>query len=378
MTTIYSTNAAQGGTLGDETLASPNRVFRLAKNGGVPLVAGEVVMAQQQDETQSNLTVAAAAAAGAKTITVNVGSVIDADEYRDGVIYINDQAGAGVVYDIRTHPGSIPAEGDSTGLDQTTALAIQLKDQVAVALTTSSQATLVRNIYKNVVPTWGNPADIVVGVAPIAVAANQHFFCQVRGPAAVKQEGGLFTGRGVMSSQFKRGSVAVAKQVVPSARETFAQPVKETAGTSDLTDANAVAITHGLGVTPLIQNISIFMNEDPTNSITAFYVDNVGATTFDVTANDPGASGLLFGWRAKSHVKDTYGGGTSEPAQYQQDGIEQRFDYDTLRNAPDEALTTVSGVPTIPNRILGYCISPRVSEEFALIFLTISSEFLWQ
>ncbi len=370
MTTIYSTNAAQGGDLGDETLASPNRVFRLAKNGGIPLVAGEVVMAQQQDETQDNLTVAAASAVGAKTITVNVGSVIDADEYRDGLIYVNDQAGAGVVYDIRTHPGSVPAEGTSASLDQTTALVIQLKDQVAIALTTSSQATLVRNIYKNVMPTWGNPQDIVVGVAPIAVAANQHFFCQVRGPAAVKQEGGLFTGRGVISSQFKRGSIAVAKQVIPQRRPQSYTGIKVYSGTASIANSGTTAtVTHGIGATLRLEDIWITQNEGATNAIDEFFVDNITSTQFDISSPDPGASNLDVSWRAVSPVAPKV---ASEPIQYQQEGIEQRFDYETLRNEPDEVLTIVSGVATIPNRILGYCISPRVSEEFALIYLTIS------
>jgi len=369
MTTIYSTHATQVGILGDETLASPNRVFRLAKNAGVPLVAGEVVMAQRQDETQDNLTVAAASAVGAKTITVNVGSVIDADEYRDGLIYVNDQDGAGIVYDIRTHPGSIPAEGTAASLDQTTALVIQLKDQVAVALTTSSQATLVRNIYKDVIPTWGNPPDVVVGVAPIAVPANQHFFCQVRGPAAVKQEGGLFTGRGVISSQYKRGSVAVAKQVVPNRKDVY-RGIKVYSGTASIANAATTAtVTHGIGATLRLEDIWITQNEGASNAIDEFFVDNITSTQFDISSPDPGASNLDVSWRAVSPVAPTV---ASESIQYQQDGIHQRFDYETLRNEPDEVLTTVSGIATIPNRILGYCISPRVSEEFALIYLTIS------
>jgi hypothetical protein len=288
---IHDTATVQGVPLGDE-LALRQRVYRYAKNGVIPLNPGEVVQTARPNDAHSNMT-CAAAAAGTKIITVTMDQNVIANEYKDGYIYINDEAGEGFVYDVVSHLGAVVTEPTDAVTAQVT-----LRDPLVVALTTSSQATLVQNLYSGVTPTWGEPPNIIAGVVPITVAANAYFWCQVRGPAAVKQEGGLFAGQGVQSSQYKKGSVAVAKQVVPIRQRT------------------AAAARAGVGAPP----------------------------------------------------QEAY----TEAHQYQQAGIEQRFDYESQRTEPDEVLTTVSGKVTIPSRILGYCINPRVSEEFALVYLTIS------
>ncbi len=288
---IHDTTTVQGAPLGEE-LALQQRVYRYAKNGVISLNPGEVVQTARPNDAHSNMS-CAAAAVGTKTITVTMDQNVTANEYKDGYIYINDEAGGGFVYDVVSNLGAIVTEPT----DAVTA-AVTLRDPLVVALTTSSQATLVQNLYGDVTPTWGEPPNIIAGVVPIAVAADEYFWCQVRGPAAVKQEGGLFAGQGVQSSQFKKGSVAVAKQVVPIRQRT------------------ATAARAGALAPP----------------------------------------------------QEAY----TEAHQYQQGGIEQRFDYESQRTESDEVLTTVAGKATIPNRILGYCINPRVSEEFALIYLTIS------
>ncbi len=288
---IHDTTTVQGVPLGNE-LVIRQRVYRYTKNGLVPLNPGEVVQTARSNDAHSNMA-CAAAAAGTKTITVTMDQNVTANEYKDGNIYINDEAGEGFMYDVVSNLGAIVTEPTDAVTAQVT-----IRDPLVVALTTSSQATLV-NVYSGVTPTWGDPPNIIVGVVPIAVAANEYFWCQVRGPAAVKQEGGLFAGQGVQSSQFKKGSVAVAKQVVPIVRQNLGE-------------------------------------------------------------------GRLAGVRtALNHHSD-------DARQYQQAGIEQRFDYESQRTEPDEVLTVVAGKATIPNRILGYCINPRVSEEFALVYLTIS------
>ncbi len=287
---IHDTATVQGVPLGNE-LVIRQRVYRYTKNGSIPLNPGEVVQTARPNDAHSNMA-CAAAAAGTKTITVTMNQNVTANEYKDGNIYINDEAGEGFMYDVVSNLGAIVTEPTDAVTAQVT-----LRDPLVVALTTSSQATLV-NVYSGVTPTTGDPPNIIVGVVPITVGADEYFWCQVRGPAAVKQEGGLFAGQGVQSSQFKKGSVAVAKQVIPIRQRT------------------ATAARAGALAPP----------------------------------------------------QEAY----TEAHQYQQAGIEQRFDYESQRTEPDEVLTTVAGKATIPNRILGYCINPRVSEEFALVYLTIS------
>ena len=76
--------------------------------------------------------------------------------------------------------------------------------------------------------------------------------------------------------------------------------VTENSGTGTIGNGTtSVAITHGLSVTPAINDISVTLAEDPTNTPGAIWVDTIGAAQFTVNCeNDPGASNLDFGWRA--------------------------------------------------------------------------------
>ncbi len=162
------------------------------------------------------MTLNAAAKAGARDVTVILdrGDPMTIDEYKEGYLYINDQGvtlvnagGEGFLYDVLSHPGGDAGENSTKK--------ITIKDPIVVALTTSSQATLVPNPYSGVSKPGRDPWDIIVGVTPVAVPSNEYFWAQVRGPAVVLQSGRLFPGQGVMLSQKHRGAVEVLKQVFP-------------------------------------------------------------------------------------------------------------------------------------------------------------------
>jgi hypothetical protein len=359
---IHDTHADQGVPLGEEILVGNSRLYRYAKNGLKPLAAGTVLQGTRPNTSHDNLTCSAAGVGGTRIVVqLSSGDPMTVDEYKNGYIFINDQAGEGFVYDIVSNEGG-------GGEDATKNILI--KDPLVVALTTSSQATLVKNIYDGVNRPFGDPWDIIVGVCPVTVPANEYFWCQVRGPVAVLQAGGLFAGRGVMLSQSKPGAVEVLKQVIPVREESFPAPYKETSGKATLLNSNtSITVTHGLGTTPLIENITITPGENPTGAIAEqLFVDTITSTQFNVNGTDPGASNLDFGWRAKAVAKS----GRSGARQFQQKGIEKRLQGDTQRTAPDELLTEVAGKATIPERVIGYCINPRVSEEYALVYLTLS------
>ncbi len=280
---VYDTYATQGAPLGQELLVPTNRVYRYAKNGNWPLAAGTVLQAAQPNTSHNNLT-CAAAAAGKTEITVTLAAAfpITINDYKNGYIFINDGPGEGYMYDIVSTSG---------GFGEDVTVKFKIKEQLVVALTTSSQATLIKNIYENVNLPQGDPWDIIVGVAPVAVAADEYFWCQVRGPAVVLQAGGLFAGRGIMLSQRKPGAVEVLKQVIP----------------------------------------------------------------------------------VEKHMPRELASAATEGTPFQQKAIEQRFDVDfDLAPVDPEILTEFAGKATIPERVLGYCINPRVSAEYALVYLTIS------
>ncbi|KKK56718.1 hypothetical protein LCGC14_3061730, partial [marine sediment metagenome] len=206
---IYLTSASTQARLGEEYTLGSDRVFRYAKNGPEALVVGTVLQGPRFNDSYSNMVVNAAAAVDATSVTVILayGDPLDRDQFKEGYLYTNDQAGEGFLYEITGHPG---------GGGEDVTKKIDLKDHLVAALTTSSQATLIKNVYDGLNKPFGDPWDIIAGVAPVAVPANEYFWVQVRGPAAVLQEGGLFAGRGVMVSQSKPGAVEVLKQVIPT------------------------------------------------------------------------------------------------------------------------------------------------------------------
>ena len=92
------------------------------------------------------------------------------------------------------------------------ALTINLHDtdKVATALTTSSQAGILKNPH-NGVEVWDtNDIDgIAAGVPRCDVTANYYFCNQVYGPAAVLTNGTVVLGKNVMTGSTTDGSVDV-------------------------------------------------------------------------------------------------------------------------------------------------------------------------
>ncbi|KKL92419.1 hypothetical protein LCGC14_1884850, partial [marine sediment metagenome] len=90
-----------------------------------------------------------------------------------GYLYVNDQGvtlvnagGEGFLYDVLSHPGGDAGENSTKK--------ITIKDPIVVALTTSSQATLVPNPYSGVSKPGRDPWDIIVGVTPVAVPSIEY------------------------------------------------------------------------------------------------------------------------------------------------------------------------------------------------------------
>lgn len=78
--------------------------------------------------------------------------------------------------------------------------------------------------------------------------------------------------------------------------------VTENSGTATITNpATTEVVAHGLDVTPTVDDFTITLAENPTNAITALWVDTIGAANFTVNVEPaPGASNLDFGWHVRS------------------------------------------------------------------------------
>lgn len=70
-------------------------------------------------------------------------------------------------------------------------------------------------------------------------------------------------------------------------------------GTGTIANATtSVNVAHGLATTPTIDQIFVTPSNNPTNAPGHMWIDNIDATNFRVNCtNNPGASGLNFGWR---------------------------------------------------------------------------------
>lgn len=76
--------------------------------------------------------------------------------------------------------------------------------------------------------------------------------------------------------------------------------VTESSGTGSIASgATTAVVTHGLSVTPTVDDISITFGEQGTNDYGRFWVGTITSTQFTLNVSaDPGASNLDFGWRA--------------------------------------------------------------------------------
>ncbi len=121
-----------------------------------------------------------ATAAGVKRINTTLGATLaTANQYAEGWYVINDDGaatGEGHAYRIKSHP-AIASAGTAF---------FELYDEVAVALTTASEYTLVSNHYNGVFLHAGGQTLMGIGVpcveVPIGSTTPQYFWTQSGGP----------------------------------------------------------------------------------------------------------------------------------------------------------------------------------------------------
>jgi hypothetical protein len=172
------------------------QVWRYCKAGGVALnIAAPVQQAKAAHaEQDDDIVVGAAAAKGATSVELTSTANLDGspndedDDFKDGYLVVNDEAGQGQLLKIKSN------EGFSTTDDST----FTLYDPLTVALTTSSQVGLVRNPYYKVIATEAVVSGMVIGVPQIAVTAAYYFWCQTGGPAAVVAHAAVALGTAVV------------------------------------------------------------------------------------------------------------------------------------------------------------------------------------
>lgn len=195
---LFSSSSVQQMSLGATVHSDDGRIFRYVKAGGTALVPGKLQQAAAVVANHQNIAVAAAAAVGATSVTVTLGATAATkDQYAGGTLVVSDAAGEGHTYLIKSHPAAI--SGGS--------LTLTLEDPVVVALTTSSEACLMPNIYNGVIVNPTTPTNVPVGVAIYPITASEFGFIQTRGPVSCLNDSGTAVGLGIAPSQAVAGAV---------------------------------------------------------------------------------------------------------------------------------------------------------------------------
>ncbi len=179
----YEESAIQLFPLGTK-LIQGERVWRYSKNGsGTLVIAGPVQgPAVIHAEQNYNIEVGATSDIGDFTVTLTGTTNLDnspndeANAFSEGYLFINDEAGEGQCYKIKSN------EAFSTTDDAV----FTLYDPLTIALTTSSQAGLLHNPYNRVVAAAAVNSNMVIGVPLLAITASYFFWAQSGGPAPVR------------------------------------------------------------------------------------------------------------------------------------------------------------------------------------------------
>lgn len=195
-------------------LITDDGVFRYAKNGGVAVTIGKLLQqaARAGSDHDANLAVAVVAVVGATSVIITNGSstAITADMYKDGYLFVNDADGEGAMYKIKSHPAAAT----------TATCAIKLVDPLEVALTTSSEVGLRKNLYDGVIVNPVTPTGSPVGVVNLSsFTANYYGWIKTKGITALLAEGTLVVG------MHCKASVTTAGAVTPHNNLTDTNPV---------------------------------------------------------------------------------------------------------------------------------------------------------
>lgn len=193
------TTNQQGHPLGSVMQFADGRRFKYGKAHATALV--QSVMCQQtlNDSNNHGLAVQAAAAVGDRTVSLTTGSSAwTVDEFKDGYLSIDEAAGQGILYTIKTNP----AAGTSA------TVAVTLYETVQKALTTSDKATAFINPYGDIIVHPSPATAFLVGITPKAIGSGKYGWFATWGPANCLTEGTVVINEKVIDSASADGAVA--------------------------------------------------------------------------------------------------------------------------------------------------------------------------
>ncbi len=161
------------------------RKYRYAEAGGSTLAPGKMNEQSAIVANHANM-VTAAAAAGTYKVTVTLGNTAaTANQYAGGYLNVNDVTGEGIAYLVKGHPA---ASGLAT-------LEVTLAEPIIVALDSTSNTTLMKNLYAAniIVPSAATVGGVPTGVANVSITNAYFGWLQTSGPCSLLCANTVFT-----------------------------------------------------------------------------------------------------------------------------------------------------------------------------------------
>jgi len=201
---IHDTTSTKKHPIGTIGVTVDGKKYRYTENGGTALAAGKLCVAATQVANHENIAVASAASVDATEVTVTLGATaVSENDYAGGYMVVNDAAGEGIAYRVSGHAAA----------DASASLTVKLHEPLKVALTTSSEVTLVKNPWKDVVISAVDQADMPVGVPNVAIAANEYGWLQTGGVCSVLADEAITAGLQVTTGTSVAGAVEAVDAV---------------------------------------------------------------------------------------------------------------------------------------------------------------------
>jgi hypothetical protein len=185
------------------TLVYGNNVYRYVEIGGTAVTAGKLLQHAAIVSDHANMTATAAVAAGETAISVETGGTdLTLNQYADGYLWVNDVNGEGQMLRVKSNPAHDHSSDPS--------VVITCYDDLATALTTSSQLSLIENPNTNLIVAPATETGALMGATVIDMTADYYGWAVIKGPAALLTVGTLVVGNAAVRSGGTAGGVAPA------------------------------------------------------------------------------------------------------------------------------------------------------------------------
>ena len=277
---VYETGTVQLYPIGQTGITPDGSIFRYAEIGATVGVANK--MYQSEGPTANWLSQAATTALVVGDTTIGFtdgGTAVAVNELAGGTVLVEETDDLGHIYRIKSNTVSAGAAAFILTLENGVTV------QVAVAVAGGNVLSLIKNPYKDIIIAPTTLTTTVVGIPRVIIAANAYGWVQTRGVASCLVAGTMVVGRAVSPATAAAGALGPARA----------------SGTATVLSAQTtIAVTHGLGGTPILGNIKIVGGENATTPVDKLpWVDTIGATQFTINVTaDPGVSNQDFGWEA--------------------------------------------------------------------------------